>query len=104
MKNGFVLLILLFSSQICFAQKAEIKVDFSKPVGEMNPFWAFFGYDEPNYTTRENGKKLLSELADLSPVPVYVRAHNLLTSRGNSPGPNLKWGFTDAYTEDANGR
>jgi xylan 1,4-beta-xylosidase len=104
MKNGFVLLILLFSSQICFAQKAEIKVDFSKPVGEMKPFWAFFGYDEPNYTTRENGKKLLSELADLSPVPVYVRAHNLLTSRGDSPSPNLKWGFTDAYTEDANGK
>jgi xylan 1,4-beta-xylosidase len=104
MKNGLVLLILLFSSQICFAQKAEIKVDFSKPVGEMKPFWAFFGYDEPNYTTRENGKKLLSELADLSPVPVYVRAHNLLTSRGDSPGANLKWGFTDAYTEDAIGK
>jgi xylan 1,4-beta-xylosidase len=35
---------------------------------------------------------------------VYVRAHNLLTSKGGSPGPDLKWGFTDAYREDGKGR
>ncbi|GAB3509373.1 beta-xylosidase [Spirosoma knui] len=82
----------------------SIRVDAAKPVGEMKPFWAFFGYDEPNYTTRKDGQKLLTELQQLSPVPVYVRAHNLLTSKGNSPGPDLKWGFTDAYREDANGK
>lgn len=81
-----------------------IRVDATKPVGDMNPFWAFFGYDEPNYTTRPDGQKLLTELQQLSPVPVYVRAHNLLTSKGNSPGPDLKWGFTDAYREDASGK
>ena len=32
-----------------------------------------------------------------------MRAHNLLTSKGNSPGPDLKWGYTDAYTEDKKG-
>jgi xylan 1,4-beta-xylosidase len=69
----------------------------------MKPFWAFFGYDEPNYTTRKNGQKLLTQLQQLSPVPVYVRTHNLLTSKGNSMGPDLKWGFTDAYEEDSNG-
>ena len=81
----------------------SIRVDASKPVGDMKPFWSWFGYDEPNYTTRKDGQKLLTELTQLSPVTVYVRAHNLLTSKGNSAGPDLKWGFTDAYKEDANG-
>jgi xylan 1,4-beta-xylosidase len=78
-------------------------VDASNTIGDMKPLWAFFGYDEPNFTYRDNGKKLLTELKQLSPVPVYVRTHNLLTSRGNSPGPDLKWGFTDVYKEDGNG-
>jgi len=69
--------------------------------GPMAPMWAFFGYDEPNYTYTDNGRKLLSELAELSPVPVYVRAHNLLTSGDGTPA--LKWGSTNAYTEDADG-
>jgi xylan 1,4-beta-xylosidase len=82
----------------------SIAVDAEKVVGEMKPFWSFFGYDEPNYTTRKDGQKLLKELTQLSPATVYVRAHNLLTSKGNSPGPDLKWGFTDAYTEDTKGK
>ena len=53
---------------------------FEMPLGPMRPVYAFFGYDEPNYTYMKDGKKLLTELAALSPVPVYVRAHNLLTS------------------------
>ena len=70
--------------------------------GELPPVWAFFGYDEPNYTYMKDGRKLLSQLAALSPVPVYVRAHNLLTSGDGTP--SLKWGSTNAYTEDAQGR
>ncbi len=67
----------------------------------MQPAWAWFGYDEPNYTYMKDGKKLLSEIAALSPVPVYVRAHNLLTTGDGTPA--LKWGSTNAYTEDAQG-
>lgn len=78
-----------------------LQVELSKKTGPMNPVWAWFGYDEPNYTYMKDGKKLLSEIADLSPVPVYVRAHNLLTSGDGSP--SLKWGSTNAYTEDARG-
>src|SRR5687767_2972174 len=70
-----------------------IQVDASKPVGDMRPFWSYFGYDEPNYTTRKDGQKLLTELTKLSAATVYVRTHNLLTSKGDSPGMNLKWGF-----------
>jgi xylan 1,4-beta-xylosidase len=98
---GFAVLLLAVSS---LAQPVSINVDGTKTIGEMKPFWAWFGYDEPNYTTRENGKKLLTELQQLSPVPVYVRVHNLLTSRGSSTGPDLKWGYTDAYREDAAGK
>ena len=74
----------------------------SEAIAPMTPMWAFFGYDEPNYTYTANGRKLLSELADLSPVPVYVRAHNLLTSGDGTPA--LKWGSTNAYTEGVDGR
>jgi xylan 1,4-beta-xylosidase len=102
MKNYLFLLFLLFVEPI-YAQ-TNIQIDANRNIGEMKPFWAYFGYDEPNNTTKPDGQKLLSELAALSPVPVYVRAHNLLTSRGDSPGPDLKWGFTDAYSEDNNGK
>lgn len=85
-------------------QPVAIHVDAGKPVGEMRPFWSWFGYDEPNYTTRPDGRKLLTELTQLSPVTVYARTHNLLTSKGASPGYDLKWGFTDAYKEDKRGR
>jgi xylan 1,4-beta-xylosidase len=89
-----------------FGQQSQviIQVDAAKPVGEMRPFWSYFGYDEPNYTTRKNGQKLLTELTKLSPAVVYVRTHNLLTSKGDSPGMDLKWGFTDAYKEDKKGK
>jgi len=79
-----------------------VRVDVSREVGAVPPVWAFFGYDEPNYTYMKDGKKLLSQLASLSPVPVYVRAHNLLTTGDGTP--SLKWGSTNAYTEDAQGR
>jgi len=93
------------SSQATFSQQSPIaiEVNTAKTVGDMKPFWAFFGYDEPNFTTREDGKKLLRELRVLSSATVYVRTHNLLTSKGNSSGPDLKWGFTNAYKEDASG-
>src|SRR6185503_2496389 len=82
--------------------QAVIQVDLGKVVGPMYPAWAWFGYDEPNYTYMKNGKKLLSEIAALSPVPVYVRAHSLLvTGDGQAV---LKWGSTNAYTEDAAGK
>ena len=79
-----------------------IRIDANGPIGPMRHMWAWFGYDEPNYTYMKDGKKLLSEIAELSPVPVYVRAHNLLTTGDGTPA--LKWGSTNAYTEDANGQ
>jgi xylan 1,4-beta-xylosidase len=78
-----------------------ITVHADKPTGPYQPIWNFFGADEPNYTYAPNGQKLLHELSALSPVPVYFRPHNLLTS-GNGEG-SLKWGSTNAYTEKPDG-
>lgn len=89
--------------QVNTEKPTVIKVNLAKEKGNMTPLWAWFGYDEPNYTYMKDGKKLLSEIAELShPVPVYVRAHNLLTSGDGTPA--LKWGSTNAYTEDAQGK
>jgi xylan 1,4-beta-xylosidase len=82
--------------------RVTIRVDANARRAPMTQMWAWFGYDEPNYTYTANGKKLLKELAELSPVPVFVRAHNLLTTGDGTHA--LKWGSTNAYTEDAAGR
>jgi xylan 1,4-beta-xylosidase len=82
-------------------ESVTIHVRADQSAGALHPIWNYFGYDEPNYTYAPNGKKLLGELAALSPVPVYVRVHNLLTTGDGSA--SLKWGSTNAYTEDKNG-
>ncbi|HCC58352.1 MAG TPA: beta-xylosidase [Solibacterales bacterium] len=82
-------------------QSVTIRVDTARSLGPSKPIWSYFGYDEPNYTYTAHGRKLISELAALR-TPVYIRAHNLLTTGDGTPA--LKWGSTNAYTEDAAGR
>jgi xylan 1,4-beta-xylosidase len=79
----------------------SIHVDAGKVIGPMKPIWRFFGADEPNYAYMKDGRKLLAELGKLRPKDVYFRAHNLLSSGDGTPA--LKWGSSNAYTEDANG-
>ena len=83
------------------APPITIQVDLAKTIGPYKPIYSWFGYDEANYTTMRHGKELLKELHDLSPVPVYIRAHHLLTS-GNGVA-ELKFSSTNVYTEDTNG-
>lgn len=87
--------------QLKAQKKAQITVDLAKEKAPMKPIWAWFGYDEPNYTYMKDGKKLLTELSELSPVPVFVRTHSLLVTGDGIAA--LKWGSTNAYTEDSNG-
>jgi xylan 1,4-beta-xylosidase len=82
-------------------ESVTVQVHAARPTGPYTPIWNFFGADEPNYIYAPNGTKLLGELAALSPVPVYFRAHNLFTT-GNGDG-SLKWGSTNVYTEKADG-
>lgn len=109
MKRLLTALSLAAGAQLCMAASpsaapapVRLTVDAARVQGPMTPIWAWFGYDEPNYTTAPNGKKLLSDIAALSPVPVYVRAHNLMTSGDGSYA--LKWGSTGMYSEDKDGK
>ncbi|HUG91675.1 MAG TPA: hypothetical protein VML55_12620 [Planctomycetaceae bacterium] len=80
----------------------SIRVDAGRAQGELKPIWRFFGADEPNYAYMPNGRKLLGELGELAPERVFFRTHNLLTSGDGTPA--LKWGSTNAYREDADGK
>ena len=80
----------------------DIRVNAEARLGPFRPIFSYFGYDEPNYTYAANGKKLIAELAALSPVPVEIRAHHLLVTGDGTPA--MKWGSTNAYTEDAGGK
>jgi xylan 1,4-beta-xylosidase len=81
---------------------ATITVDIASKIGAYKPIYSWFGYDEANYTTMRNGKVLLRDLHDLSPVPVYIRAHHLLTSGDGKA--ELKFSSTNVYREDASGK
>ncbi|WP_116787245.1 GH39 family glycosyl hydrolase [Flavobacterium psychrotrophum] len=100
-KQWLCILALLISNALFAQDKATLTVNLNKTNGKMNPVWAWFGYDEPNYTYMKDGKKLLTEIAALSSVPVYVRTHSLLVTGDGEAA--LKWGSTNAYTEDAQG-
>ena len=104
-----IISILFFVNQHAMAQNKKslikdtvsIDVDFNKQKGPLKPIWSYFGYDEPNFTYMKDGKKLLTEISKLSKVPVNVRAHSLLVSGDGVAA--LKWGSTNAYTEDEKG-
>src|SRR5258708_2091942 len=99
MKNILCLIVLAIPA---LGQPVEIRVDDNTTEGPCRPIYAYFGYDEPNYTYTANGKKLIAELAALSPVRVEIRTHHLLVTGDGTAA--LKWGSTNAYTEDANGK
>jgi xylan 1,4-beta-xylosidase len=82
--------------------RVTLSVDASRTVGPMRPLWRYFGADEPNYAYMPHGQKLIKELGSLGQGPAYFRAHNLLTTGDGTPA--LKWGSTNAYTEDPNGK
>jgi xylan 1,4-beta-xylosidase len=78
-----------------------IQVDAAKPTGPLKRIWRYFGADEPNYAYMKDGQKLIADIGKLAPKQMYFRAHSLLVTGDGTPA--LKWGSTNAYTEDANG-
>ena len=102
MKLPALSLAAILASSGALAGPVAITVDLNHKLGSYKPIYSWFGYDEANFTTGRDGKKLLRELHDLSPVPVYIRAHHLLTSGDGTP--ELKWSSTNVYHEDASGR
>ena len=105
-----LLIMVLFASVSVSAQeppastetfRVTMRIDAARTKGELRPIWRFFGADEPNYAYMKDGKKLLAELGQLRPHAIYFRTHNLLTTGDGTPA--LKWGSTNAYTEDSQG-
>jgi xylan 1,4-beta-xylosidase len=92
---------LLFVLPLHAQSPVTIHVDAARSLGPFAPVWDYFGYDEPNYTYAPHGRELIDELVALSPGTVQIRTHNLLTTGDGVPA--LKWGSTNAYTEDAAG-
>src|SRR5215467_1319913 len=100
---GFALLALM--TTLLWAQETvpvTIHVDANSKLGPFKPISSYFGYDEPNYTYTRNGSKLIGELAAANYSRVYIRTHFLLATGDGTSG--LKWGSTNAYTEDAAGK
>jgi xylan 1,4-beta-xylosidase len=100
-----LLLAVLFAA-LTFSVRADsfpvqIEVAVDQPGGPLKPIWRFFGADEPNYAYMEHGSELLGHLGELKRDEVFFRTHNLLTTGKGEHG--LKWGSTNAYTEDAAG-
>src|SRR5262249_17107281 len=79
-----------------------ITVERGRKLGPYKPIYAWFGYDEANFTTMRDGKKLLRALHDLSPVPVQIRVHHLFSSGDGIAA--LQWSASNVYSEDAQGR
>ena len=90
-------------SAVANAQTApiDVSVDATAAGTRLERVWPYHGFDEVNYATTADGKSLLAALAAAHTAPVYVRTHFLLNT-GNGM-PSLKWGSTNAYTEDAAG-
>ena len=76
-------------------------VDASQIKGDVKPIYRFFGADEPNYAYMKDGLKLLGDIGKLGTAGVLSR-HNLMTSGDGTPA--FKWGSTNIYTEDAQGK
>lgn len=79
----------------------SIHVNADRELGPLRPIYRYFGADEPNYAYMKDGEKLLRKLGELGPEQVFFRAHSLLVTGDGTPA--LKWGSTNAYTEDENG-
>jgi xylan 1,4-beta-xylosidase len=94
--------ILLVAAPALAQNTVTIRVNAGETIGPFQPIYGYFGYDEPNYTYTNNGRKLIGELADLSSGPVYIRTHFMLATGDGTPA--FKWGSTNAYTEDSAGK
>ena len=80
----------------------RVEVDATSPGPALERIWAYHGYDEVNYTTTAPGKALLGTLGAIHTQVPRIRTHFLLNTGDGVP--DLKWGSTNVYTEDANGQ
>lgn len=95
-----VLALLVRSTASAAPPSVAIDVDATAAGSPLERVWAYYGYDEPNYTTTPEGVELLRTLSLAHTAPVRVRTHFLFNTGDGVP--SLKWGSTNIYGEDAN--
>src|SRR5690606_8748219 len=90
----------LSGTSIAVAARAEVTIDVAanRPGPNLRAVWAYYGYDEANFTSTDEGKELLRTLAAFHASPVHIRTHFLFNSGDGTPA--LKWGSTNLYGED----
>jgi xylan 1,4-beta-xylosidase len=81
--------------------RVTIEVDATAAGTPLERVWAYYGYDEPNYTTAPEGRDLIRALSAAHSAPVHLRTHFLFNTGDGTPA--MKWGSTNVYTEDADG-
>ena len=93
----------MLAAACAFAQDGvTIRVNAAETVGPYKPISGYFGYDEPNYTYANYGRKLIGELATLGQLAgLYPHALHAGDRRRDA---GLEVGSTNAYTEDASGK
>lgn len=84
------------------AEPVIVQVDLSRILGAFEPVTNWFGFDESNYASMSFGRQLLRELHDLSPDPIYIRSHHLLTT-GNGIA-ELKWSSSNVFRIGPDGK
>ena len=92
------------------AETVLVQVDANSPGKTLRHVWPFWGFDECNFTYTQASRELMGTLSTSAvrhPLaenkePVYIRSHFLLNTGDGTPA--MKWGSTNVYTEDANGR
>jgi xylan 1,4-beta-xylosidase len=105
---GFVQALMAWSLALASPALAQapatvnFSVDASAAGTPLERVWPFHGYDEINYTTMPEGKALLGTIAAAHTAPIHIRSHFLLNTGDGSPA--MKWGSTNVYTEDADGK
>lgn len=101
---GASLLVATLLARPCSAQGAasvNVSVDATAAGTPLERVWPYYGFDEINYTTTQEGQALLAALVSAHTAPVRVRNHFLFNNGDGTP--SLKWGSTNVYSEDAAG-
>ncbi|MEN6333974.1 MAG: beta-xylosidase, partial [Phycisphaerales bacterium] len=94
--------VLSLMSPLAQAEVVSISVDATQRGEPLRHVWQYYGFDECNYTTTPDCVDLMKTVAEVNIRPTYLREHFLLNS-GDGVAM-LKWGSTNVYSEDKDGR
>lgn len=97
-----VVLAAVSRTSFALAGVVSIRVDAAQKGEPLRHVWQYYGFDECNYTTTPDCVDLMRTVAEINIRPTYLREHFLLNSGDGTA--ILKWGSTNVYAEDQDGR